>query len=344
MKCGRNVLALLVLTAMFWAKGGAVSYAAVALDQSEEVQSVMGDLSALKTAAQMYYSDNGSKSRVPPLSSILYYFDEGTLPPDASLLYAIKGDAVGWYVGYRAYGLLGETYRQLEENANSLSLVGDDLRSPWRRGSVYIWSSALTVSVSSGTTVIRESNTADTAIGVAAVLVGVAAFLSIVNDSRSHCYYSYPGQPWRWRSSLAYRPAYRDRFYRRFSHPAPVRPAPSYRKPPELRPYHQRPSRQQPSLQRPPRKQPSLQQPSRQQSPRKQPSLQQPSRQQSPRQQPSLQQPPKQQPSRQQAPRVSEPKRDSSRPSINKQPARSPREESQRSSDNRPSVSHRRTK
>ena len=306
MKWSKHVGVLMVLTAMLWAMGGAVSSYAASLDQNEEVQSVMGDISALKTAAQMYYSDNGSNSRVPPLSSILCYFDEGSLPRDASSLYAIKGDAGAWYVGYRAYGLQSETYRQLEVNANSLGLVGDDLRSPWRRGSSYIWSSALAVSGSSsgsssssaGTTVIRDSSASDTAVGVAAVLVGAAAILSIVNNyDRTYYYYSYPEQPWRWRSSLMYHPAYRDRFYRSFSQsrprPAPVRPAPIYRKPPELRPPYQ-------------------------QSPR----------QQSPRQQ---------------APRLrSEPRRDASRQPRNNPPARFS-EKPQRPRDNRPPLTRRRT-
>ena len=130
MKWKKQFAMLTVLTALFWMVEGTGPVAAASLDQNEEVQDVMGDLSALKTATQMYFSENPHSSRVPNLSSILHYFDESSIPRDASSRYAITGVDGGWYVGYRASGLRGGTLGQLEENSISLGLVGDDLRSP----------------------------------------------------------------------------------------------------------------------------------------------------------------------------------------------------------------------
>jgi len=246
MKWKKHFTALMVLTALFWMTESARIAAAAALDQNEEIQNVMGDLSALKTATQMYFSENANSSRVPPLSSILHYFDESSVPPDASLLYSIRGDSGGWYVGYRSSGLRGVTHRQLEENAVSLGIVGDDLRSPWRHGSTFIWASALALGAPSGRLVIRESRS-NTPFEFAKILVGMAAIVNVVNDRHHvrHNYYSHPGQLWRWRSSLIYRPLYRDRFYTHFSRPPAyqsVRPAPPVRRepPPARRPDNNR--------------------------------------------------------------------------------------------------------
>jgi len=240
MRWGKHIAALAVLTALFLTAGGAGS-AVAGFDQNEEIQDVMGDLSALKTAAQMHYSDNGNNPRVPPLSLILRYFDEGTLPPDASSLYAIKGNSGGWYVGYKTYGLKSETYRLLEENANSLEILGDNLRSPWRRDSAYIWLGALMLENPSSTAVIRESSSLDTAIGITAILFGAAAFIDAVNHRshrhhRGHHYYNTPSGH-RWRSSLTYHPSHQDRFYNRFSQPVyrPGKLAPHHRESPRLR-------------------------------------------------------------------------------------------------------------
>ena len=244
MKWKKHLASLTALTAlflMFLLTGSAEVAAAASLDQNEEIQNVMGDLSALTTAAQMHFSDNPNSSRVPPLSSILHYFDEQSIPPDASSLYAIRGDDLGWYVGYRALGLRSGTLRQLEENAFSLGLVGDDLHSPWRRGNTYIWTNALTLSPApapSGGLVIRDSRRSVTGFEVAAVLIGAAVFINAINDRHCHRhhFYSHPGHSWRWRSTLVYRPSYRQRFYTRFSRPparsVPVLRPPIHREPP----------------------------------------------------------------------------------------------------------------
>ncbi|MDR2174777.1 MAG: hypothetical protein LBO82_02420 [Synergistaceae bacterium] len=219
-----------ILAGFFCVLSAAAAFAAGAsLDENEEVQWVMGDLSALKTAACAYYSENGESGRAPSLSEILRYFDENSLPPNAASLYSVRHGAAGWYVGYRAAGLKGETCRLLGENANTLELLCDDLRSPWRRGSAYIWSLALPLSVLGAggpKTVIRSS--AEDAVGTAAVMIGTAILLNIIDDHRhGGYYYRYPKAPWRWRSPLAYRSPYHDRFFGRPHHrPLPPRPRP----------------------------------------------------------------------------------------------------------------------
>jgi len=264
-----TITALIILL-MFSITGSAGLANAASLDQNEEIQDVMGDLSALKTAAQMHFSDNPNHSRVPHLSSVLHYFDENSIPPDASSRYAISGDDRGWYVGYRVFGLRSGTLRQLEENAFSLGLVGDDLHSPWRRGNAYIWTNALTLSPPpppSGGLVIRDSRRSITGFEVATVLIGAAVLINAINDRHCHRhhFYSHPGHSWRWRSTLVYRPSYRQRFYTRFSRP-PARPVPIVRRPaPAPRPpAHREPpprlrgnSRRNPSdVQRPPARRP----------------------------------------------------------------------------------------
>jgi hypothetical protein len=212
-----------VLTGLFCVLGtlgaGRAAAAGVNLDENEEVQWVMGDLSALKTAAHLYYSDycgeNGQKRNAPSLSEILRYFDDGSLPPNAASLYAVRGGVAGWYVGYRAAGLKDETYRLLHENANTLELVCDDLRSPWKRGSAYIWSLALPLGAY-GAGAPKATIRGSDAVGTAAVMIGTAILLNIIDDHRhGGYYYHYPRGPWYWKSALAYRHAYRDRFFGR---------------------------------------------------------------------------------------------------------------------------------
>ncbi len=253
-----RIVAILSAAVFFCFGGGAAAYAAdVNLDQNEEIQWVMGDLSALKTAAQTYYSDSKSKN-VPALSDLLAYFDDQSLPPNAKTLYAIRGNSTGWYVGYNSGGLKANTYTLLQENANTLGLVGDDLSTPWRKGNTFIWSSALALSASAGsgsggvatnnyttnnyttnnyttdngssgsTTVVQNDNSAiNTAIGVAAVAVGTAALLDIIDDHDSNnYYYNYPGTPWYWHSAIVYRPVYYDRFFDHYYRPLPLPPRP----------------------------------------------------------------------------------------------------------------------
>jgi len=231
MKWKKHFTTLAVLTILSLMIGGAQPAAAAGLAQHEEIQSVMGDLSALTTAAQMYFSENPHDSRAPPLSSILHYFDENSIPRDASSRFAIMEGDGGWYVGHRAFGLRGGTHRQLEGNAISLGLVGDDLHSPWRRGNTYIWTNALALSAPSSGLVIRNSRRLGGA-EVAKLLIGTAVLINAINDRHCHRrhYFSRPGQPWNWRSSLVYRPFYRQRFYTHFSRP-PARPVPLYRPP-----------------------------------------------------------------------------------------------------------------
>jgi hypothetical protein len=102
-----------VLTSLFCVleRAPAAFAAGVSLDENEEVQWVMGDLSALKTAAHTYYSENGQTGKAPSLSEVLQYFDEDSLPPNAASLYAVRSGVKGWYVGYRAAGLKGEIGR-----------------------------------------------------------------------------------------------------------------------------------------------------------------------------------------------------------------------------------------
>jgi hypothetical protein len=212
------------------------------LDNNEEIQWVMGDLSALKTAAHAYYSENGRPGNAPRLSEILRYFDDGSLPRNAASLYAVRGGVAGWYVGYRAAGLREETYRLLHENANTLELVCDDLRSPWKRGSAYIWSLALPLSAFGGRApeaAIRSGETADTA----AVMLGAAILMNIIDDHRhGGYYYRYPREPWRWRSALVHRRAYRDRFFGRPHGPLPFLAPPRLRPQPNFRPGGPHPS------------------------------------------------------------------------------------------------------
>jgi hypothetical protein len=227
-----------ILTGLVCALGRvpAVFAAGVSLDENEEIQWVMGDLSALKTAAHTYYSENGQTGKAPSLSEVLQYFDEDSLPPNAASLYAVRSGVKGWYVGYRAAGLKDETYRLLHENANTLELVCDDLRSPWKRGSSYIWSLALPLNAYGASTpqaTIRGSDAA----GTAAVMLGTAILLNIIDDHRRGGYtYCYPREPWRWRSGLAYRHAYRDRF---FGRPHRSLPSPRMHHRPIFRPRHE---------------------------------------------------------------------------------------------------------
>jgi hypothetical protein len=210
-----------ILAGFFCVLGGACATreaaAAVSLDENEEIQWVMGDISALKTAVHAYYGENGQTANAPSLSEILRYFDDGSLPPNAASLYAVRNGAAGWYVGYRAAGLGEETYRLLHENANTLELVCDDLRSPWKRGSAYIWSLALPLrAFGAGAGAPRATIRGGDAIGTAAVMIGTAVLLNIIDDHRHGGYcYRYPKEPWRWRSALVYRHAYRDRFFGR---------------------------------------------------------------------------------------------------------------------------------
>jgi hypothetical protein len=221
-----TILAGFLLFCVLWG-APAASAAGVGLDENEEIQWVMGDLSALKTAAQTCYADSGRSRAAPSLPKILRYFDDDSLPPNAASLYAVRSDGLTWYVGYRAAGLKNETHRLLHENANTLALVGDDLRSPWRRGSSYIWSPALSLSYGGGAprTTIRRRDPVGDAIGVAAVTVGAAILLNIVDDHRrGGYYYHYPKHPWQWRSALAYRRDCRDRLIGRYRRPGPPRP------------------------------------------------------------------------------------------------------------------------
>jgi hypothetical protein len=233
-----------ILTGLFCVLGAAAACAAGAgLDENEEIQWVMGDLSALKTAAHAYYSENGQSRKAPSLSEILRYFDEESLPPNAASLYAIRSGIAGWYVGYRAAGLKDETYGLLSKNANTLELVCDDLRSPWRRGSAYIWSLALPLGVfgnGAPSATIRGGDAAGDAVGTAAVMIGTAILLNIIDDHRHGGYtYHYPRGPWYWRSPLAYRRPYRDRLFGRAHGFAPLPP----RRRPVVRPGGSRPDR-----------------------------------------------------------------------------------------------------
>ena len=228
MKRVRHIAALAALTVIFWAGLGAGLSVAAGLDQNEEIQNVVEDLAALKAATQAYYSDSGNNPRLPTLSTILRYFDDDSLPPNASLLYRIKGGDGGWYVGYRADGLKSETYRQLEENANALGFVGDDLRSSWRRSSAYVWANALTFGPSSSPTAIRESNNSLSGWEAAAILLGAAAFIHYIRrDHRHHRdhHYSPPPTRWQWRGSVpAHRPPPRLRHDPRPGRPGAPRP------------------------------------------------------------------------------------------------------------------------
>ena len=192
---------LLAGTRLAWAQD-------VKLDENTEVQWVMGDLYALKTAAQMYHSDSGERTP-PSVAALMTYFEPGSFPSNASALYALKGDEQGWYVGYRSDGLQSDTYRLLEANAQTLGLLGDDLRGSWRQGSRYFWAEAL-VFGSVPATVGRNDNTYDNAVLIAAT----AALVNIITDSRSDRYYYHtPGRTWYWHSALVYRPAYYRRFF-----------------------------------------------------------------------------------------------------------------------------------
>lgn len=217
--------------------------AATRLDEKEEIQWVMGDLSALKTAAQTYYSD-ANDSSVPPLASILDYFDPESLPPDASSLYALKGNERGWYVGYRTTGLKNETYSLLQDNAQTLGLLCDDLRTPWRQGSLYFWSEALALSsnpagrggrAETSTTVVVKRSPADDIADVADLIYATASLIGVIDDVVHHRYYYYvPGQDWYWHSALVYRPAYYYRFFGSYWRPLGSRsrrafPVPGYR-------------------------------------------------------------------------------------------------------------------
>ena len=230
-------LAALLLT-VFFPVGEKMALAATEkLDDNEEVQWVMGDLSALKTAAQTYYSDN-SNPNPPPVSEILDYFEPGSTPPNAVSLYALKGDRRGWYVGYLSMGLQNETYRLLQANAEVLGLLGDDLSSPWRHGNRYFWVETLALGSAAGasrrisatTTVVEKgSDPAD----VAALVVATAALINIIADNDNDRYYYYvPGYNWYWNSGLVYRPVYYNRFFRYYYRPVPppyFYPVPRYR-------------------------------------------------------------------------------------------------------------------
>jgi hypothetical protein len=238
----RRVGSAVILTGLFCVLGSAAAFAAgVSLDENEEIQWLMGDLSALKTAAHAYYSENGQSRKAPSLSEILRYFDEDSLPPDAASLYAIRSGVAGWYVGYRAAGLKDETCGLLSENANTLELVCDDLRSPWRLGSAYIWSLALPLGVSGApSATIRGGDAA----GTAAVMIGTAILLNIIDDHRHGGYtYHYPKGPWYWRSPLVYRRPYRDRLFGRLGRAHRSAPLPP-RRLPAIRPGGPRPGRE----------------------------------------------------------------------------------------------------
>ena len=245
----KNILRFLLLTAFFCALNGtSVSWAAAPnLDENDEIQWVMGDLSALKTAAQIYFSDSNENRTCPPLSSLLAYFDPESLPPDAATLYAVTCNRTGWFVGYLSDGLQDETYRLLEENAVVLGLLADDLSSPWRRGSRRFWTRALSLSENSrtstsnvtnitnnhNTTVIRN-NDRGSDLGTAAAIIGTAALINIITDNNDTRYFFHvPGSPWFWRSSIVYRPVYYNRFVFNFYRPMPPRarplPSPRYR-------------------------------------------------------------------------------------------------------------------
>jgi hypothetical protein len=214
--------ALFISCAIFVLATASIALASDArLDENEEVQWVMGDLSALRTAAQTYYTDNGNQ-RVPPLSAILEYFEPGSLPSNAATLYALRGDGRGWYVGYETAGLKSETYALLQGDAQALELLGDDLRTPWRRGSRYFWTRALslaTENTAGTTTIIKTGSDNSAAALVFATLVG------IVIDSRRerYCYYV-PGHSGYWYSALLYRPVCRSRFFDRYYRPRPGPP------------------------------------------------------------------------------------------------------------------------
>jgi hypothetical protein len=215
---------------LFMTAGGAFAGEAK-LDENEEVQWVMGDLSALKTAAQTYYSDNDARD-VPPLASILDYFEPLSLPPNAQTLYALKGDGQGWYVGYRAAGLKSETYALMQDNAKTLGLLGDNLRTPWRHGSGYFWALALTPTAraerDADTKVIVEKNS--DAADAALLIFATATLISIITD-RDCYYYHVPGYDWYWRSALVYRPVHYGRFFGHYGRPFPGPPRPLPRPP-----------------------------------------------------------------------------------------------------------------
>ncbi len=229
-----NGVIVLFLAAMLSLTAGEAPAATEKLDENEEVQWVMGDLSALKTAAQTYYSDNDNPP-LPPLSAVLNYFEPGSLAPNASALYALKADDRGWYVGYQSIGLKSETYRLLQANAEVLGLLGDDLRAPWRYGSRYFWAEALVLSstgrtnTANTTTVIKgDTGLAD----VTALVVATAALVSIIADNDNDRYYYYvPGYSWYWNSGLVYRPVYYNRFFRYYCRPLPGPPPRIYPRP-----------------------------------------------------------------------------------------------------------------
>jgi hypothetical protein len=208
----RKISCLVCVIVLFVTTGVALA-GDVRLDENEEIQQVIGDLAALRTAAQMYYSEYGD-NRVPPLSSILEYFEPGSLPPNATLLYSLKGDGRGWYVGYRAAGLKDETYALLQDDAQALGLLGDSLRAPWRRGSRSFWARALDLTAENTTAIIRK-DTGD-AILVFTSLIGI-----IANRGRDRCRYYVPGYDGYWRSVLVYRPAGYNRFFGRHYRPLP---------------------------------------------------------------------------------------------------------------------------
>jgi hypothetical protein len=208
-----RMLCLACTVVLFVTAGNAP--AGTRLDENEEVRWIMGDLSALRTAVQMYYTEHGD-SRVPPLSSVLEYFEPGSLPPGAASLYALKEDDRGWYAGFKAAELKDETYALLEGDAQALGLLGDDLRTPWRRGSRHFWTQALNFSATAGNTIlIKKDNDTLAAALVFATLVGIVA-----DRQDRYCYYI-PGYDGYWRSALMYRPSYFARFFERHSRPFP---------------------------------------------------------------------------------------------------------------------------
>ena len=226
-----KVFIILVLTMLFFTTEKCAFASVTRLDESTEVQWVMGDLSALKTAIQMYYNEHDGNT-LPPLSGVLDYFEPGSVPQNAPILYSLKSNAQGWYVGYSVANLQPDTYRLLEENAQSLGLLCDDLRTPWRYGSHYFWSEALALGSSPGNspTVIRQK---DASLDAARLIFATAALINVIADYRHNRYYYYvPGYDWYWHSALAYRPIYYDRFFYWYYRPFSSRPsyfAPRYR-------------------------------------------------------------------------------------------------------------------
>ena len=320
----RKYFGTVLLAVMFLASVGAAPSVAAGLDRNEEIERVMGDLAALTTAAQMHYDDHGT-SRIPTLPSILSYFEDESMPRDAFTLYAFSASYGDWYVGYRTLGLRSETLRLLEDNADVLEIFADDLRSPWRRGSSYIWTIALANNSPTGglvllnqaprTTIIRESGTND----FIPMLVAGSIFLRIIDRIHGHHYYASHRYPWQWRSTLSYRPIYRERFYGRFVSPRPPqrrvvhppsRPAPPPRAiaPPQPRPGPVPVNRQPPRVRENPRQTPPRQAPPpRQQSPR----MERPPRREAPRREG-----PRRETPRREAPRREESHRRRGRPYI----------------------------